>query len=115
MKNGEHKLQCACIKWFKYQYPIYANLIFAIPNGGNRDVRTGAMLKAEGVLSGVPDLFLACPNKLYHGLFIEMKFGENKLTKHQLKQITLFAEQKYECAVCCSFEEFEEVVNLYFK
>ena len=53
--------------------------LHAIPNGGSRgdsaksrQIRGGA-LKAEGVRSGVPDIFLPWPNAGFHGLYIEMK------------------------------------------
>lgn len=56
----------------------------AIPNGGLREKRTAAMLKAEGVKRGIPDVFVpvpmwglvdAHPNRciLYAGLYVEMK------------------------------------------
>ena len=61
MKNGEHQLQVECVKWFRFQYPKLANLLFAIPNGGLRNIKVATKLKAEGVLAGVPDLFLAIP------------------------------------------------------
>jgi hypothetical protein len=48
-------------------------LLFAIPNGGLRDKRTAAKLKAEGVRAGVPDLCLPIARKGYHALYIEMK------------------------------------------
>lgn len=53
--------------------------IHAIPNGGSRgsDARSraigGAMLKAEGVKPGIPDIFLPFPNWAYCGLYIELK------------------------------------------
>ena len=80
---SESKLQQACVRWFRYQYP--GILIFAIPNGGQRNKVTASILKAEGVLAGVPDLFIATPNGTHSGLFIEMKFGSNKptLLQHQ--------------------------------
>ena len=66
MQDAEHRLQCACVRWFRYQYPHHASLLFAVPNGGRRDAVTGARLKAEGVVAGVADLLLFVPTK-QHG------------------------------------------------
>jgi hypothetical protein len=47
--------------------------LHAIPNGGNRDPRTAAMLKAEGVKPGIADVFLPIARGMWHGLYIELK------------------------------------------
>ena len=73
MKNIESKIQIACVNWFRYQYPQFRKLLFSVPNGGVRNSITGAILKAEGALSGVSDLILLIPNKHYASLCIEMK------------------------------------------
>ena len=52
----EHQEQKNFVKWFELQYPKVK--LFAIPNGGNRNVVTATMLKAEGVRKGVPDIFI---------------------------------------------------------
>ena len=54
MKDIEHRLQVACVRWFRLQHPNV--LIFAIPNGGQRNVVTAKRLKDEGVVAGVADL-----------------------------------------------------------
>jgi hypothetical protein len=83
MKNLEHILQVECLKWFYYQYPKYSNLIFAIPNGGQRNIVVAKKLKEEGVKPGVPDLFLPVPNNGFCGLFIEMKSEKGILSNNQ--------------------------------
>src|SRR5690349_23481389 len=43
------------------------------------------MLVAEGLKKGVPDICLAAPKGVYHGLYIEMKVRPNKASEEQLK------------------------------
>jgi hypothetical protein len=64
--NSEHLEQVRLVSWFRKTYPD--TRILAIPNGGIRSASQGAVLKAEGVSAGVPDLFV--PAWL---LWIEMK------------------------------------------
>jgi hypothetical protein len=52
----EHEEQRELVRWFRQTYP--GTVIFAIPNGGARSPATASRLKAEGVLKGVPDLFI---------------------------------------------------------
>ena len=53
---SEHLEQCRFVSWFRRNHPDV--LIFAIPNGGYRGKTTAARLKAEGVVPGVPDLYI---------------------------------------------------------
>lgn len=113
MKSKEHDLQAACVKWFSLQYPQYDRMLFAIPNGGHRNLGTAARLKAEGVKRGVPDLFLSVPRAGYHGMYIEMKYGENKLTKDQEAFFKQAREQWYFCTECYDVDEFIIIINRY--
>ena len=54
------------INWFRAKYPQV--LIFAIPNGEKRAITVAKRLKAEGVVRGIPDLFIPQFN-----LWVEMK------------------------------------------
>lgn len=113
MKNLEHQLQVACIKWFRYNYPQL--IIFAIPNGSHRHIAVASKLKAEGVLSGVPDIFMPIANSESNGLFIEMKAGKNKLTENQIEVINKLKGNGYAVEVCYSFDEFTNIINNYLK
>ena len=67
-RNEEHRIQAALFKWARYsaaETPVL-RLMFAIPNGGARDAITGAILKAEGVKPGVPDVFLPVASGPFH-------------------------------------------------
>ena len=50
-RHDEDDLQAAIVRFFAYQYPEYAGLLFAVPNGGQRNAREGARLKKGGVVS----------------------------------------------------------------
>ena len=65
IKKTEHTEQVALFDWARANEPrhLQLGLLFAIPNGGKRHVGTGRKLKAEGVKSGVPDIFFRCPQK----------------------------------------------------
>lgn len=79
----ESDVQIQAVRWFRTAFPQHARSLFAIPNGGARSKVQGGILKAEGVLAGVWDLFLAVPRPRCSGLFIETKFGKNKLSEPQ--------------------------------
>lgn len=111
MKHLESKLQTACVRWFRLQYPNY--LLFAIPNGGNRNAITGAILKNEGTLAGVPDLFLAHATFESYGLFIEMKSDKGKLSQSQIYIRSKLELAGYHVEVCNGFESFKQVIENY--
>lgn len=111
MRHVESTLQTHCVKWFRYQYP--KRTLFSVPNGGQRNAITGAILKAEGALAGVADLFLMHAAKGYNGLFIEMK---TKTGRQQPSQVNFQAKctaEGYLYAVCRSFDEFQNLINGY--
>lgn len=110
----EHDLQVACVRWFRLQYSKWAFLLFAIPNGGKRNAITAAKLKAEGVVAGVPDLFLAIPCGGYSGLFIEMKNGKKgRLSESQESMIKELRAVGYRVEICRDFECFCSAVGDY--
>lgn len=76
--TSEHMIQAQFVSWFRRTFK--GVLIFAIPNGGKRDVVSAARLKVEGVVSGIPDLEIPA-----WGLYIEMKKPGEKLKPNQIK------------------------------
>ena len=116
MRHLESKLQSECVKWFRLQYPKLALNLFAIPNGGARDVITGAILKREGVTAGVADLFLAVPRykiggeEFCGGLFIEMKAGKGRLTPGQVAFREALEPHGYKFVVAYSWHEAAQAI-----
>lgn len=110
---SESQLQHACLRWFRLQYPPLALLLFAVPNGGKRDARTGAQMKYEGCIRGVADLILLVPKKGYASLCIEMKTPKGIQSKHQRTWQRAAEQYRNRYVVCRSLEEFMNEVNSY--
>lgn len=110
----ESELQKQCFKALRFTMPLIAGRTFAIPNGGHRHIKVAAKLKAEGVMAGVWDVFVAVPSAKYGGLFIELKNGRNKLTKkQQIFQQRLSGD--YAFGVAYSVDEFIGIIRDYAK
>ncbi|MDR1504451.1 MAG: VRR-NUC domain-containing protein [Prevotella sp.] len=112
-RHKESKLQRSCVLWFRLQYPEYT--LFAIPNGGYRNAAEAGILKAEGTLAGVADLFLMYPNKGYAGLFIEMKYGAGKQSPAQIAFQEKAQDKGYKYVVSDSLERFILEINSYIR
>ena len=118
---SEHSQQAALFAWSALNVGKYPQLkwMFAIPNGGLRDIRTATNLKAEGVKAGVPDIFLAYATyngiNGYFGLFIEMKVGKNKPSVEQIEWLAALSTNYYCIAVCYSWEEARDVLVNYLE
>ena len=113
--HPESKLQIQCVTWFKYQYPHLAPLMFAVPNGGSRDKREAAIMKAEGITAGVSDLILNIRGGLHTQLAVEMKDVKGRQSPEQ-KRYQRYAEAvgiKY--IICRSFQDFKDEVTNYIE
>lgn len=121
LKRSEHQEQVATVSWFKLQYPKFKKHLFAIPNGahlaGDPKVRAIKMnkMKAEGLLTGVSDLFMMVPMGGWHGLFIEMKSKGGVVSDDQAEFQGAAHLIGYFCAVCYSFEEAKNVISDYLE
>ncbi len=112
--DEEHRIQCACVRWFNVQYPKLHGRLFAVPNGGRRDATTAAKLKAEGVVPGVADLVLLISNRDYGALLIEMKTPKGRQSDSQKKwEKTVCSNAEYKYVVCRSLDDFIREVGSY--
>ena len=113
--DEEHRIQVDCVRWFRLQYPEYADILFAIPNGGRRDAITGAKLKDEGVIAGVSDLIFLKANRFYGSLCIEMKKPGGRQSESQKTFEEAVRAFKGKYVICYSLEEFQAVVADYLE
>lgn len=112
---SEHDEQAQFIRMVDAAYPReIAALLFAIPNGGKRAIKTARDMKAEGVRKGVPDLFLAYPHNGYSGLFIEMKkrYG-GRVSPEQKAYIEALRGKGYKVEVCKGCDDAYQAMVLY--
>lgn len=97
-----------------YQYPELESL-YHIPNGGTRNKIEAANLKRQGVKAGVPDIHLPVARGKFHGLYIELKAGNNKPTKEQKEWISRLRRQGYAAEVCVGWLQAAELIEKYLK
>ena len=95
------------------------DMLFAIPNGGHRNMLVAKKMKAEGVKPGVPDLFLPVARQGFHGLFIEMKTVGNKpktskgmggVSELQMRWLTTLNFHGYRAVVCYGRDEAKKTL-----
>lgn len=91
--------------------------VHAIPNGGSRGSNKrdaqmiGAQMKAEGVKSGVSDLFIPIPRNDRHGLYIEMKREDGGSVSPNQKEFGDFVlHQGYGFCVCFGWIKAAHVI-----
>ncbi len=102
----EHSHQVALFVWAQQSGIPELKWMFAIPNGGQRTTITGAKLKAEGVKSGVPDIFLPIGRNGFKGLWVELKKPKiGIVSEEQNKWLAFLTEEGYATRVCFGWEE----------
>lgn len=121
--GSEDSAQKALFAWIALNRQKYPALewLYHVPNGGRRDVREAAKLKAIGVKPGVLDLNLDLPRYAnadgpevaYHGLRIELKVASGKVSDDQKKWLAHLTEAGYFAKVVWSWEEARDLLIWY--
>lgn len=119
----EHGNQAALFCWAAYNMQKYPMLrwMFAIPNGGFRTKAQAGQLKAEGVKSGVSDVFLPYSVNGIHGLFIEMKKPKadgkaaGKESDKQKEFGAAMGANGYAYVVCFTWDQASNYIETYLE
>lgn len=125
---SESQIGKAFYSWWRMAYRGLGvsspDLLFHIPNegSGGNPIR-GASLKAQGVVKGVPDYFLAIGSEynsgfpgiktFAYGLFIELKKKggiESPQQKNLMRELTM---RGYACKTCYGLDEAINAVKYY--
>ena len=120
----EHQEQVRLISWSKGNALLAfreLELLYAVPNGGKRNIKVASKLKAEGVRAGVPDLHLPVARGGFHSLYVEMKTvdkkpkrgGKGGVSDLQLWWHRKLTEQGHKVTVCYGANEAKAALTDY--
>lgn len=115
LEASEHDIQSAFFRWVRLAEKINPalRLMFAVPNAGKRGYKTAAMMLAEGLRSGVPDMLLPVPRNGFTGLAIEFKKPGGKLSDNQKDFIDLLISENWLVVVMTDTEAAIRTVKDY--
>lgn len=114
---GEDTEQETVISWAQWNENRFPELkwLHHIPNGGKRNKAEAARFKAQGVKAGVSDLFLPAAHGGYFGLYIEMKYGKNRLTDAQAEFLRDMSKAGYSAHVAYGAQAAIGILEEYLK
>jgi hypothetical protein len=110
--------QIAYFNWLTLAYPHESLVTAGIFNQGKRNQIYAYQM---GLKAGMPDIVMFVARGRFHGLMIELKRPEDKITravKVSRKQAAihhLFREQDYCVAVCFGWTEAKDVTTDYLR
>lgn len=115
--RSEDTEQINVVSWANWNANHYPELrwLFHVPNGGSRNKQEAVKFKQMGVKAGVSDLCLPYPKGIYCGLFIEMKYGNNRQQDTQKEFLADMAAAGHFAATCYSAEEAIKVIEEYLE
>lgn len=118
----EAMVQRSLVKWFRLQYNQHKNHIIRIGNEGVRSIAGHQAAKGQGLVLGASDLFIACPSNGFHGLWLELKRKDYRITpsnkKHCDRQIAFLDDMKkagYDGYMAFGFDESKAIIEMYMK
>lgn len=120
MKHIESAYQTQVVEWSRWafkanpaRYP-HLEMLHCSLNGVKLSGTQAKIAKGQGMLSGVPDLFLPVPKNGFHGLFIEMKSEKGRVTENQHWFLTNAESLSYKTVICYSAKEAISAIQAYY-
>ena len=114
MRHLESRLQAACVRWARLQFPECRKLLFAVPNGYRTSVTQARIAKEEGLVSGVADLLFLHPSAdgNFAGLCIEFKTEKGRQSPNQKEwQRAIERTQIYRYEIVRTFGQFQRLLT----
>jgi VRR-NUC domain len=108
IKKPEFREQARLVAALRRKWSVIADrsikpIVFAVPNGGSRDAREACNLKTQGLLAGMPDLGILCPNA--RTVWIEMKAEDGRVSALQADLHPHIADLGFDMIVAYSAED----------
>lgn len=107
--ESEEKLQARCFQWFWNKYPELRRTMFAVPNGGARNITEASRMKATGTVAGVSDLVWVYKGRT---IFIEMKNEIGTQSDAQREFEKAITGQLCQYKIIRTFGEFTHFIEL---
>lgn len=106
----KYEIQIQAAGWQRVwmEFPETRRLLYAVPNGGKREVVDAIQLKASGVVPGIPDLVFHWKKKTYG---LECKIPGGRLSDEQLKVHKAWEGHVEKVFVWYSVEELIEIIK----
>lgn len=113
----EDEEQAFIISWAKINENRYPelSLLYHIPNEGKRSEREGSRMKRLGLRRGIPDLCLPVARGKYHGLYIELKAQDGRVTKEQNEYISDLVRHGYYARICFGADAAVKTIEKYLR
>jgi hypothetical protein len=109
---------CALKTWWAYACRVYKlpeSLLMHVPSASSTSIKYRVNNSKMGVRAGTPDYLLAVARKGKHGLWIEMKAAEGRVSPEQHAAHAMLMEQGYDTAICYSTDAARVVIESYLK
>ncbi len=88
---------------------------FHIANERKTSPIEGRILKRMGVRSGASDAFIGIAKGRWHGMFLELKAGNNTPTESQEQFMYDMASQGYYCIWASGYEHARKCIEIYLE
>jgi len=108
--------QAKVIAWARANernYP-YLWMLHSSLNGLKRTPYASNKAKAQGMLAGVPDLFMPVAIGDSKGLYIEMKSAKGRISSEQSKFLQAASDFGYSCFICYSADDAIDKIKGYY-
>lgn len=116
MRHEEDDHQKALFEWAQLATVggiRVGDYLYASANGGKRNIKEAARMKAQGVKAGVSDLHLPIARGGFIGLWIELKAPKGKASQLQIDWVNKMAEQGHMALFCYGWTAAKQTITDY--